>query len=70
MSIVMPPFLFFLKPVRIDVGQRLDERRLTVVDMSSRTDNDSLHFMILSRTVVLEGGGFVADSGDSCKSVF
>jgi hypothetical protein len=35
--------LFFLEPVGIDAGQRLHQRRLTMIDMPRGTDDDGFH---------------------------
>ena len=33
------PRLLFLEPIRVDARQRLHQRRLAVIDMSSRADD-------------------------------
>ncbi len=41
-----PSPLFFLPAVRIPSRQRLDQRRLAVIDMSRSTNNDILHICL------------------------
>ena len=40
-----PPSLLFLPAVRIPSRQRLDQRRLPVIDMACRTNNYILHIL-------------------------
>ena len=44
-SIVIPR-RFFLQPVGVDPRQRLHQRRLSVIDMSRRSDDDVLHALV------------------------
>ena len=37
------PLLFFLQPVGIDAGERLNQRRLAVVDVPGGAEDESLH---------------------------